>query len=278
MQKYRLNPNYQDIFFEIFEFSTNIFYLIRKAIVRWHLRFSFFLINFAPFLTCNRRHPYKMKITVKSVLLICSFLAIYATTSMAQDTIPSLSAKPENPDNFWRRVSIGGNLGFQFGSVTGITVAPEVAIRTVDNLYVGLRFMYQYYNYKNYFWNDTTNQYMSYKSSVYGGGIFLRYYLNSLFDNFLGNLFAHVEYEYQYYTRPYTSTANGTGYIIDPYGISYIPGKQVVEVNSFFVGGGYRQPIASRVSMDFLILFNLNDSYNSPYSNPIFRLGVGVGL
>jgi hypothetical protein len=55
-------------------------------------------------------------------------------------------------------------------------------------------------------------------------------------------------------------------------------GKEKVEINSLFVGGGYRQPISNRVAMDLLILFNLNDSYNSPYSNPIFRLGVGVGL
>jgi len=197
-------------------------------------------------------------------------------TSSAQDSIPSLSSAPRKPDSFWRRVTVGGNLGVQFGSVTGVTVSPEVSLRTVDNLYLGLRFLYQYYNYKNYYWNDDTKEYMRYESSIYGGGIYLRYYLNSLFDNFLGNLFAHVEYEYQYYTRPFIN-ANG-GHIYDPYGNSYIQGKQVVEVNSVFVGGGYRQPVANRVSMDFLILFNLNDSYNSPYSNPIFRLGVGVGL
>jgi hypothetical protein len=92
----------------------------------------------------------------------------------------------------------------------------------------------------------------------------------------LGNLFAHIEYEYLYYTRPYSNAVGG--HIYDPYGNTYVQGNQVVEVNSIFVGGGYHQPIASRVSMDFMVLFNLNDSYNSPYSNPIFRLGVGVGL
>jgi hypothetical protein len=68
------------------------------------------------------------------------------------------------------------------------------------------------------------------------------------------------------------------GYIQGADNLYYIPGKDIVEFNSIFVGGGYRQPIGNRVSMDLLILFNLNDSYNSPYSNPIFRLGVGVGL
>ena len=104
----------------------------------------------------------------------------------------------------------------------------------------------------------------------------LRYYLASIFDGFLGNLFAHVEYEYLTYNRPYTNSMGGN--IYDPYGNQYMPGKTVVQVNSIFVGGGYRQPVTNRIGLDFMILFNLNDSYNSPYSNPIFRMGVGVGL
>jgi len=208
-----------------------------------------------------------------TVLLI----ALLLTNGIAaQDSLPSLSAAPHRPDNFWRRVSVGGNLGFQFGSITGITVAPEACIRTFDHFYVGIRALFQYFNYKNYYWDRDANQYLRYESTVYGGGIYVRYYLASLLDNFLGNLFAHVEYEYQAYTRPYVNTIGG--HIFDPYGNSYLPGNQLVEVNSFFVGGGYRQPVSHRVAMDFMVLFNLNDSYNSPYSNPIFRLGVGVGL
>ncbi len=218
-----------------------------------------------------------MNQTAKLRTISLLFLLITVTSSFAQDTIPSLSAKPRNPDSFWRRVSIGGNLGFQFGTVTGITLSPEIAIRTIDHLYVGVRLIYQYYNYKNYFWDNDAKNYLSYESSVYGGGIYLRYYLRSLFpDNFIGNLFAHVEYEYQTYTRPYSVSPGG--HIYDPYGNPYVQGKERVEINSLFVGGGYRQPIGNRVSMDLLLLFNLNDTYNSPYSNPIFRLGVGVGL
>ncbi|MCX6266292.1 MAG: hypothetical protein NTW16_02900 [Bacteroidetes bacterium] len=209
-----------------------------------------------------------------SLILLCSLL--YINGSLAQDTIPSLSSKPKRPDSFWRRVNVGGNLGFQAGSVTGITISPEVSIRTVDQLYAGFRFIYQYYYNKNYFYDRVEQKYLPYKSNVYGGGVYLRYYLSSLFDSFLGNIFAHVEYEYLSYIQPYVMHPGGP--IEDPFGNQYVQGNTIVEVNSFFVGGGYRQPIGSRVSMDLLILFNLNDTYNSPYSNPIFRLGVGVGL
>lgn len=215
------------------------------------------------------------RLLMKSLLLISITLTL-SSALQAQDSIPSLSTKPNRPDAFWRRIHVGGNLGFQFGSITGITISPEVSMRAIDQLYVGLRFIYQYYNYKNYYWDADAQQYLGYESSVYGGGIYLRYYLASLFDGFLANIYGHVEYEYQTYSRPYTYAVGG--HIYDPYGNSFMPGRSIVEVNSFFVGGGYRQPISNRVAMDFLLLFNLNDSYNSPYSNPIFRLGVGVGL
>ena len=217
-----------------------------------------------------------MKKTAPGTFLIFLFLLIFATSVVAQDTIPSLSSKPHRPDNFWRRVSVGGNLGFQIGSITGITVSPEVRIRTVDQLTVGLRFIYQYYYYKSYFYDTETNENLPYQSNVYGGGIYLRYYLSSLFDGFAGNFFGHVEYEYLSFVQPYLMSP--VGKILDPYGNRYIRGNSTIEINSIFVGGGYRQPISNRVSMDLLILFNLNDSYNSPYTNPIFRLGVGVGL
>jgi hypothetical protein len=209
-------------------------------------------------------------------LLVFAFLLIIVPFSWGQDTIPSLMSKPHRTDNFWRRVSVGGNLGFQFGTVTGITIAPEVRVRTIDQLNVGFRFIYQYMNDKNYFYDTRSKQYLSYQSNVFGGSIYLRYYLSSLFDSFLGNLFAHVEYEYLVYQRPYIQSP--VGYIQGADSYLYIPGKDVIRFKSFFVGGGYRQPIGNRVSMDFLLLFNLNDTYNSPYSNPVFRLGVGVGL
>jgi len=207
---------------------------------------------------------------------ILLLIILYVPQAMAQDTIPSLSSKPKNPDSFWRRVSVGGNIGFQFGTVTGITLSPEAVIRTVDQLHVGLRFIYEYYYTKNYFYDNDTKQHLPYKSNVFGGGIYLRYYLSSFFDNFLGNIFAHAEYEYLSFIQPYVLSPGGP--IEDPLGNQYVRGNSTIEVNSIFVGGGYRQPLGGRVSMDLLLLFNLNDSFNSPYTNPIFRLGVGVGL
>jgi hypothetical protein len=185
-----------------------------------------------------------------------------------------------NANSFWHRMIVGGYLSLQFGSITAVTVSPEVSIRIVNQLYGGLGFTYQYVSFKDYFWDNKNNNYLDFRSNVYGGRIFFRYYLRSLFDNFLGNFFAHAEYEYLYYTQPYTPVVPGdpAGTISDPNGVQYKPGRQSIDVNSLFVGGGYSQPIAGRAYLDLLLLFNLNESYNSPYSNPIFRIGFGIGL
>ena len=228
-----------------------------------------------------------MKRHIPLHIILTALMALTITSASAQDTIsslnsqPALAAKPKNPNSFWRRLSVGGQLGFQFGTVTGIVIAPDVKVRTIDQLYVGLRLMYQYYYYRDWYYDKNANEFLNYSSNVFGSGIYLRYYLRSLFSNFFGNFYAHVEYEYLFYTLPYVladGPPGGIGYIEDPYGNWYVPGSQYVGINSFFVGGGYSQPLGGRAFLDFMVLFNLNDTYNSPYTNPIIRIGVGVGL
>ena len=207
-------------------------------------------------------------------ILFTTLLFIHPLTSVSQE-----SANTKKHE-FWRRVSVGGNVGFQFGSVTGIVLSPEVKIRVVDQLYLGVGFSYEYLQIKNYFYDTISREYLDLQSNVYGGRIFARYYLSSLFDNALGNIFAHVEYEYLSYVRPFISVSSSQkdGFIVDPQYNWYKPGKQIMEFNSIFIGGGYSQTLGGRAFLDLMLLFNLNDSYLSPYSNPIFRLGFGIGL
>jgi len=216
----------------------------------------------------------------KNTVLLALLLPLLLTSYLcpAQDSTKIFHpTKPVVPkDNFWRRLSVGGNLGFQFGTVTGIMVSPEIRIRTFDQLYVGLGFTYQYFMYRDYFWDNINKQYLDFSSNVYGGRFYLRYYLRSIFNSWIGNLFAHAEYEYMAYIQPYHYDPYGK--IIDPYYNTYSPGKTTISYNSILVGAGYSQPVAGRVFIDLLILFNLNDTYYSFYTNPIFRIGVGVGL
>ncbi|MBL7138960.1 MAG: hypothetical protein ISS17_09305 [Bacteroidales bacterium] len=190
-----------------------------------------------------------------------------------------MKTRIQRPDNFWRRIAVGGNIGFQFGTVTGFNISPEARIRTVDQLYIGVGFIYQYFRFSDYFWDTIDKEYVSYTSNTFGGRIYLRYYLRSLFDGWAGNFFAHTEYEYLHYVIPFERDPNGRYEDVYDYTRqTYSKGKELIDIHSVFVGGGYTQPISNRVFIDFLIMVNLNDSPHSPYTNPVFRLGVGVGL
>jgi hypothetical protein len=205
--------------------------------------------------------------------LIRIFLAAFL---LAAFSLQAQKLQTVNDGNFRNRVSIGGSFGLQFGTVTAINVAPEALIRVVDQLHVGVGFSYSYLQANKYFWDDVNQRYLDYKANIFGGRIFARYYLRSLLDNFLGDFFGHVEYEYLYYTRPYKPDPNGR--IYDPYAYTYSAGTDIMEINSLFVGGGYEQNLGGKAYIDLMILFNVNETYYSPYSNPIFRLGFGVRL
>jgi hypothetical protein len=50
------------------------------------------------------------------------------------------------------------------------------------------------------------------------------------------------------------------------------------KVESLFGGAGYAAPIAPRATANLLFLWNFMDDANSPYDNPIIRVGVSFGL
>ena len=147
---------------------------------------------------------------------------------------------------FASRLFFGGGFGLQFGSITLIEISPLVGYKVTPKFSIGVSPTYKYYKYNAYYGNVETN--------VFGGSIFSRY---SIFEN----VFAHVEYETLFYN------------IHEP---GYPTSRQ--QFNSFFVGGGYNQQIGGNSAMYILLLWNLNDTPDSPYVNPIIRVGFSVGL
>lgn len=148
--------------------------------------------------------------------------------------------------DFKSRLFFGGGFGLQFGSVTLVEISPLAGYKITPKLSAGISPSYKYYKYNAYYGNVKTN--------VFGGSIFARY---SIFEN----VFAHVEYESLFYNTK------------EPAQSAYVQ-----QFNSFFVGGGYNQRIGGNSAMFILLLWNLNDTADSPYSNPIIRLGFSVGI
>lgn len=152
-----------------------------------------------------------------------------------------------------KRLYIGGGLGFGMSSYsTSLWIAPVVGYRLSPSVDIGTRLSYNYYSSTYYTEKYSTNN--------FGAAVFARYYLF-----FFNNLFLHAEYEALSYEYGYL---NYSGDIE----------KNRELISGLFLGGGYRQWIGSNAFVGITVLWNVLDNLNSPYSNPIFRIGVGVGI
>lgn len=175
----------------------------------------------------------------------CIVLVIFCSTAQAQDS--SMIRKNPLKPRFWDKVYVGGNVGFQFGTVTFAELSPLVGYQFTPKITAGVGITYQYYRYKD--------RLMTFQTNVYGGRVFGRYF-------FTDYLFAHVEYEY-----------------LNLEALDFYPKRRRVDVESVLVGGGYLQRFGSGNSgVYIMLLYNLTESAYTPYTNPIIRIGVNIGL
>lgn len=179
----------------------------------------------------------KLKIKFLSVCLLLSALGF------AQDTTMIRKNKPKA--RFWDKVFWGGNFGLQFGTSTFIDVSPLVGYRITEKVSAGVGATYQYFHYRDRFYDLETN--------VFGGRVFGRY-------QFTDYLFGHAEYEY-----------------LNLEAFDFYPSRRV-DVTSILAGGGYMQRFGNNSAMVAMILYNFTESLYTPYNNPIIRIGVNIGL
>ncbi len=181
------------------------------------------------------------------LLNICCFLLFTLLPAVSQAQDSSMIRKNPLKQNFWDKVYVGGNVGFQFGTVTFAEISPLVGYQFTEKITAGIGVTYQYYRYKDRFYELKTN--------VYGARVFGRYFFTSF-------LFAHAEYEY-----------------LNLEAFDFYPQRRRVDVESVLVGGGYFQRFGEGNSGIFaMLLYNLTESAYTPYTNPIFRIGVNVGF
>lgn len=147
----------------------------------------------------------------------------------------------------WReKVYFGGGLGLQFGTITQIEVSPLAGYRFTPRFSSGIGLTYHYYK-------DTRFDFSTY---IYGGSVFTRL-------NVFSSIFAHAEVE----------PLNVASYEYDPNS----PSGNVITVRKWvtgvLVGGGYSQSLGKNSSAYILLLWNINETADSPYNNPIIRVG-----
>ncbi|MCE1202958.1 MAG: hypothetical protein LWX09_12780 [Bacteroidia bacterium] len=159
---------------------------------------------------------------------------------------------PETPD-FDRKWVLGGDFGMGFSSTgSSILIAPQLGYKINPDWEAGIRLTY---NYRSYRWQE-----QRIRTHDRAAGIFTNY---EVWRGF----FAHAETEWLQYTPVYIT------------GIpTWLEKGDPRMFNSIFLGGGYRQYYSTSGYAYLLLLYNLNDSYDSPYNNPIIRAGVAFGL
>jgi len=178
----------------------------------------------------------------KRVFYIIFLITLCSFSTFAQDS--SMIRKHKLRPDFWDKVFVGGNVGFQFGTITFAEVSPLVGYRITEKISAGVGITYQYYRYKD--------QSYDFHTDVYGGRVFGRYF-------FTDYLFGHAEYEY-----------------LNLEAFDFV--RRRVDVGSLLVGGGYLQRFGEHSGISAMLLYNFTESVYTPYSNPIFRIGVVIGL
>lgn len=187
----------------------------------------------------------------------------FVVLMVCMDCRAEAAVNDEEALSFRERIFFGGNFGLQLGTITNIELSPLVGYKITPDFSAGTGIRYEFYR--------TSGKYSyyqnSYSTSIYGSSVFTRYmFFRDLGEKLrLGTgsaLFAHAEYEVLSLEKKY---------------FEYPPPPPDTEgrfiVQSVLVGGGLFQPVGRRGGVLFMVLWNLNESFDSPYSNPIMRVG-----
>ncbi len=149
------------------------------------------------------------------------------------------------------RIFFGGFLGMQFGTFTAISLNLHAGFLVTNNFSVGAGGIYQYTN------DNLLGT--SYSSHVYGANAFARF-------NVYSGFFLHTEYE-RLRLKTRLSPFNQ---VMDP------DERATVSENNYFLGAGYGLRMSERLTINLLLLYNLNENSHVYFDNPFFRFGVDI--
>jgi hypothetical protein len=190
------------------------------------------------------------KVLLINLLVLITF-SVISGQKTKEDQFPYDQNDQESTPSFKERLFYGGNLGLLFGSVTDIQISPVVGYWVLPRIAVAVGPDYRYYK-------DVLSS-----TSLYGGKAYVKLVviqdLNSIFP--FGShtgIFLHVEDELL------SLKANFWKYPLNPHGRFY--------VNTVLVGGGISQQIGRRSSLEFMVLWPLNDPGYDIYSKPEIRV------
>jgi hypothetical protein len=191
------------------------------------------------------------RVLLINILVFISFSMISGQEAREEHLPFDQNDKDQAPP-FKDRLFFGGNFGLMFGTITDIQVSPVVGYWLLPRVAVAAGPDYRYF------------KEMDVATSLYGGKAYVQLVVIQDLNSFIPmgvhtGIFLHVENEllslkssFWKYPLPYTTDR--------------------FYVNTVLAGGGISQQIGRRSSLNFMILWPLNDSNYSIYSKPEIRV------
>lgn len=185
------------------------------------------------------------------LLVLLSFSVISGQNSK-EDQFPYDQGNKDVAPPVKERLFYGGSLGLMFGTITDIQVSPVIGFWILPRVALAVGPTYRYYK-------DQIN-----RTAIYGGRSYLQFVviqdINSLIPvGVHTGIFLHVENELLSLKTSFWK--NPPPYKTDRF-----------YVNTVLAGGGISQQIGRRSSLNFMILWPLNDSVYEIYSKPEIRI------
>jgi len=191
---------------------------------------------------CIRGYDLSERIRMTGLMIVL-LLVIFSAASGQQ-------VRQEKPP-LRERLFFGGNIGLMFGTYTNIDISPIVGLWVLPRLAIGAGPDFRYYK-------DPYGSTTIYGGKVYTEIIFLQDLNNILPLGIHLGLFLHGEYE---------ALSLESAYFKDP---PYESERFMT--NTFLAGGGIRQQMGKRSSLNFTFLWVLNNSEYNIYGNPEIRV------
>jgi hypothetical protein len=186
-----------------------------------------------------------MRLYLNAISLVIILFVTQTKIAISQEFVKS-DEKVSNNIKYGfdpKKLFFGGGLGLQFGTETLIDISPQIGYRFTEKLNIGLGFTYLHFS---------SSQMPKFSTSIFGGNVFASYIV-------LENVFVRTEYEILSLESKFFNP-------------NIYPEQDRFNVQSVLVGGGYRYPIGARSFLNMMILWNLNETIYTPYSNPIIRM------
>ena len=187
---------------------------------------------------------------IRKVLMGILLISFHYNSLEAQDDI-----------NYKGKFFIAPDFGLIIGNSTQIEVSPVLGYYFTDRFSVAAGFKYEYYKLTRYYSDN-------FETNIFGPRLYVRYSVIKNLGDILPvqsniEILAHAEFESLSLERKYfmNPTLDGRFWY-----------------NTVLIGGGISQIASPRIKFNAIILWDVDTSTLSPFTNPIFRIGIQIML